>query len=178
MPDGGYLYTNKVLNESFPKDFSGNRFKHLIGRIENSASAHYSNFKSNDEALGNQPIRSMSNITQRILSSIDYNAVETQRKKNFEYLHSKLAGINQLNFEINQEAVPLVYPFLIKKPGLRAYLHSQKVYVAQYWPNVLHWVNEKEFEYYLTENLIHFPIDQRYGIKEMKRVLKILEEIL
>lgn len=178
VPDGGYLYTDTHLADPFPRDNSEKRFKHLIGRVERAAEEHYADFKSNDKVLSKQPIKSMSKITQRILSSIDYNAVETQRKNNFEYLHSKLGGINQFNFEINQEAVPLVYPFLVEKPGLRAYLNSQKVYVAQYWPNVHQWVNEKGMEYYLAENLIHLPIDQRYGIREMKRIIKVLEEIL
>lgn len=177
-PDGGYLYTDTPLPKRLQKDISGNRFKHLIGRIETTAEEHYADFKRNDKGLSNQPIKSMSKITQRILSGIDYNTAETKRKKNFEYLHSKLAKTNQLNFELNQDGVPLVYPFLIEKPGLRAYLHSRKVYVAQYWPNVLQWVNEKELECFFTENLIHLPLDQRYGIYEMKRILKILEVFL
>lgn len=172
VPDGGYLYTETQLIDSFQKDNSINRLKHLTGRIENSASAHYEDFKSNEQMLSNQPIKSMSNLTMRLLAGIDYRAIKLRRRENFEYLHSKLASKNKLSVNFNKEAVPLVYPFLSDIPGLRQYLISQNIFVPQYWPNVLNWAEKGCFEWNLTNDLLCLPIDQRVTFDDLDEVLK------
>ena len=159
-----------------PKDSSVDRFKHLIGRIENSASQHYEDFRENDISFINEPIKSISNITHRILSSIDYGFIKTRRINNFCILHAKLASRNQLKFNYNEEMTPLVYPFLSDKPNLRHFLNKQKVYVAQYWPNVLKWTGEEYLEHHYAKNLVSLPIDQRYGKEEMDSIFKLIEK--
>ncbi len=60
VPDGAYLYTDKVLNMNFEKDASFSRCHHLLGRIDRDAESFYEDFRRNDHNLEFQPIKQMS----------------------------------------------------------------------------------------------------------------------
>lgn len=174
VPDGAYLYSDILLKENFETDDSSDRFEHLIGRIESGAEKTYSKFTENDHRLCGQPIKKMSKITQLLLQNINYKQVAEIRKENFIYLHEQLAGKNLLNFDLNREFVPMVYPFLSKNEGLRDALIQQKVFVARYWPNVLNWARKDSFEYIYTIKSLPLPIDQRLKVKDMEQISIII----
>jgi hypothetical protein len=174
VPDGAYLYTDKLLPVKFETDNSIDRLMHLIGRIENEAEESYHIFRENDQKLSGQPIKQMSNITQRLLQSIDYEHAAKIRKKNFEFLHEKLSVMNSLNLEISNYSVPMVYPFLTDNENLRNHLIRNKIFVARYWPNVIDWVNKDSVEHNLTLNNIPLPIDQRYSLNDMSLITKLI----
>ena len=51
---------------------------------------------------------------------------------------------------------------------------KNKVFVACYWPNVLEWCAESDLEYKLAKQIIPIPIDQRYGVEEMEKIIRII----
>ena len=61
---------------------------------------------------------------------------------------------------------------LIKKQ-----LISKKIYVPTLWPNVLDECPKESFEYYLADNLVLLPIDQRYSLDDMEYMLEQIDEI-
>ena len=171
VSDGAYLSIDKKLVKNLKTDKSYNRMEHLLKRIDKSANFGYENFKKNDDDLINNSIKKMSELTQKILKSIDYDNIKSIREKNFLFLHSYLKEFNELKINVNSLNGPIVYPFLYKKCGLRELLIKNKVYVATYWPNVFEWVNESSAEYYLTKYLLPLPIDQRYTLDDMKLII-------
>jgi hypothetical protein len=178
LPDGAYLYTDKILHVQFEKDFSFDRCEHLLGRIDSDAETHFHTYKENSKRLDNQPIREMSNLTRRLLSSIDYKAVADKRKRNFKHLHNELSRKNKLQINVGNTEVPMIYPFLIDNgANMKGKLIKNKVFVATYWPNVLGWVEEYNFESYLTKNLITLPVDQRIELNDLTKILNQLREI-
>ena len=69
----------------------------------------------------------------------------------------------------------MVYPYWgISEKNIRLELIKNKVYVARYWPNVLCWSRHSSLEYLFAEKIIPIPIDQRYGVEEMKRIIEII----
>jgi len=178
VPDGGYLSTNKKIDITLEKDVSLNRISHLIKRIEFGPEQGYDDFTRNNKSLNNQPIKKMSNFTKSILSSINYSEVRKIRNENFNLLHEKLKEINELKFSIDDLNGPMVYPFLYKKYGLRELLIKNKVYVATYWPNVFDWAEENSFEYKLAKYLLPLPIDQRYDLEDMKKIIEIIKRVI
>jgi len=177
VPDGAYLFTNVFLEEKIGKSISWNFFDFLTKRIDLSPEEGYSDFLKNEERLNDQPIKIMSDLTLQILRSIDYDAVKKKRIENFWFLHMKLKDINELSFLIEESNfnTPMIYPLLINKKGLRESLISNHIYIAQYWQEVLKRTNSHDWERYLSKNLIPLPIDHRYSINDMKRILKILK---
>jgi hypothetical protein len=162
VADGGYLYIDTKLDVELEQDFSYERMSHLLKRIDISAEFGYDDFKKNDDSLINQPIKLMSNLTSKILMSIDYDAIKLKRIENYLYLESKLKDKNRIQFPLNDNAVPMVYPYLTNDVELKARLIKNKIFVATYWSNVMIWAKEESLEYKLTNNLLPLPIDQRY----------------
>lgn len=171
--DGGYLYTDKKLVNNFEQDISYNRMSHLLKRADLNAEKGYQDFAENDKKLEDEPIKIMSNLTKKILQSIDYEKAKKQRIYNFNYLNNYLKEQNLLNIKISNSCVPMVYPFWIKKE-LRSKLLENKIYIAKYWPNIYDWCDKDSLEVQLTDELIHLPIDQRYTKVELDKILKII----
>ncbi|MHA1285663.1 MAG: hypothetical protein ACTSQP_24420 [Promethearchaeota archaeon] len=181
LPDGGFAYSNIKFDLKLERDKSIDRFEHLLKRIEEGPEAGFSLFKRNDAKIDNLALRKMSVITERLLRNINFTNALQRRNQNFLFLHKHLKELNELTPIIENERIngPMVYPFLRKGNNrLREYLINNKLFVATYWPNVYSWTSKKSWEYYLTNNLIPLPIDQRYGEIEMFSTLKCLEEFL
>ncbi|MGE8526726.1 MULTISPECIES: hypothetical protein [Chryseobacterium] len=174
VSDGGFLYTDKKIDVHFEKDESYQRMSHLLKRIDLSAEQGYSDFSENDKSLERQPIKTMSNLTKRILSGIDYEYIKKKRRENFFFLHEVLKEKNILPIELSEDAIPMVYPFRTHDKSLRQKLINERIYCATYWPNVFDWCDEDYNAYNLAKDIIALPIDQRYSINEMKKILECI----
>ena len=70
----------------------------------------------------------------------------------------------------------MVYPYAVSNgQELRKRLIENKVFVAKYWPNVLP-CKGFELEVSLANNVMALPIDQRYGVEDMERIVSIINE--
>ena len=175
VADGAYLYTDKLLDEDFEQDESYDRMAHLLKRIDLSAEQGFADFRKVDDDLDNQPIRRMSKLTQRIMQSIDYEAAAKKRRKNYLFLQEALGKENNIELPLDENAVPMVYPFLVPIKEIREKMIKNKIFVARYWPNVLDWTTDKDIEYLLACQLQPLPIDQRYGERELNRIIKLIK---
>lgn len=173
VPDGGIAMgvdTSQV--GSLSVDCSFGRCSHLLKRYDLGASGGYEDFRINSSTLVNQPIRLMSNLTKAMLLNINYATIKIQRLQNFKYLHNVLAEKNRLNIpSIDDCSCPMVYPFLSENSLLRQKLIEAKIYVATYWPNVLEWCKPISLESKLANKILALPIDQRYGVQEMRQII-------
>lgn len=173
VPDGAYLYTDKFIEVELERDISVNRMSHLLKRIDLGAQSGYLDFKKSDNDLSNQPILKMSILTERILTSIDYQKIADVRIRNFKYLDSKLKGCNDCEFILEEGEVPMVYPFLSSKGKyLRQLLIADNIFIPTYWPNVLRWVSFESCEYFFTENMLALPIDQRLSFSDLDCIVE------
>lgn len=172
VPDGAYLYCDKELNIKLDYDVSWERASYLLKRIDVSAEAAYQDFCSHEKMLSNCPIKKMSLLTSRIIESIDYDSVLKKRRSNYQFFAKCLDAFNGISFQLSEDAVPMVYPFFTKDTDLREKMIKNKIYVAKYWPTVLELRAKDTIEYCLTQNLLPIPIDQRYGIGDIKKIIK------
>ena len=172
VADGGYLYTDASLTLNIPQAVSWNRMQHLLRRIDEGAEEGYAEFCKNDTDLSRLPILRMSKLTHAILKSIDYVTAKNRRINTYNSISASLQQINELPLALEQNAVPMVYPFLTADTTLRSHLIANRIFVATYWPNVLTWSNEKTIEYSLAKSLIPFPIDQRYSNLNSYNIIK------
>ena len=74
---------------------------------------------------------------------------------------------------MDEDAVPMVYPYLTDDATLRQRLIANRIYVATYWPNIS---DAESYEAYLKYHLLPLPIDQRYGEKEMKQIINLIRK--
>lgn len=177
VPDGGFAFTAIRTNLSFENDFSTDRSCFLLRRIDKDAQSGYKEFKDSSHSLSNSPIRKMSLLTRRLLESIDFSEIQKIRRRNFEFLHNELRLTNKLNIpDIATFKCPMVYPFRCSDKSLRSRLINKQIFVATYWPNIKDWCNKNDTEYQLMNEIIPLPIDQRYNIEDMKRIINVIKE--
>lgn len=176
VPDGAYLYIDQKLDIELEQDLSYERLPFLIKRIDLSPEAGYKDFRDASKSLVNQPIKRMSLLTQRMMQGIDYKTVALRRIANYLLLDATLGQDNNLLLSLEDDAVPMAYPFLVHAKGLREKLIGKRIFVARYWPNVLEWVSESDIEYSLAMQLIPLPIDQRYSDEDMEYILEMIND--
>ncbi len=178
VPDGAYLSTNCFFRKDLSREISWNRSEFLLRRMENGAQDAYKRFQENEEYLCGQEMKIMSKLTTRLLTGINYKDVQTRRVQNFQYLHLKLAFINQLHIVEKDIDGPMTYPLLVENGEIREELIKQKIFVATYWPNVLSDCKENSIEYNFASNILALPIDQRYGLLDMDRICSVLKALM
>ena len=176
VSDGAYLYTDSKLDFQIERSTSYKHTAHLIKRIDVSPEDGFDDFHRSDERLADEEIMLMSNFTQRVMQSIDYENVAVARRINFLQLYDYLKSTNILTVQMDGGAIPMVYPYMTESKVLRNYLIKNRVYPAKYWPNVDEWVNSDSIESKLANYMVPLPIDQRYGHEEMNRIIKLIHE--
>lgn len=174
LPDGAYLYTDKVLQQSFEQDCSVNRMSHLLKRVDLGAEAGYEDFRVNDDALVGQDIKTMSNLTEALLAGIDYESAKKKRIENYNTLTEALGATNQFHFNLGAGDVPMFYPYLTDDANIKKRLITEKIFVATYWPNVFEWCKPDELEYELADKVAYIPIDHRYSKSDMYRIIDFI----
>jgi hypothetical protein len=165
VPDGGYLYCRDEVKLPDAVSESWNKCTALLKRCERPASEGYADFKESEHMIAEEPVARMSKLTERLLCNIDYDAVKKKRIENYHFLHKQLGKYNQINADLWEDDVPMVYPFLTDKVGLREKLIANKIYVATYWPGVS--PNK-------LIDIIPLPIDQRYSANAIENVLTVI----
>ncbi len=176
VADGAYLYTDKKIDVELEQDVSYERMSHLLKRVDIGAEAGYPEFRKNDDLLCKQEIKKMSKLTESILSGIDYEMVRQKRIQNYTFLNETLSVSNRIHLDMDEDAVPMVYPYLTQDSSLKQRLNENKIFVATYWPNVFDWVTPNDVEYKLANCLVCIPVDQRYEDADMERILKTIEK--
>ncbi len=174
VPDGAYLYSNKKLDIAFEKDMSFDSCSHLLKRLDCGAESGFGDFVINDASLNHQDIKEMSNLTQSVLSAIDYDKCSAIRKTNFNFLHQALQVSNKLKMDVLNIGFPMVYAYWSDDINLRQKLLDNKVYTAVYWANVLDLVEKDSLEYSMTKQIIYLPIDQRYNEVDLNTIVDLL----
>ena len=171
VPDGAYLYTDCILDNDFGQDKSYGRMQHLLQRIDEGAEVSYSIFRKNDDSLDCISIKKISELTSRILESVDYESIKERRVANFLSLNKCLKSYNIFDIQL-QDDIPMIYPFYTPDNTLKKRLIENKIFVATYWPNVLNWCKEGMLEYELASKVIAIPIDQRYDEEDMAYIIR------
>lgn len=184
VSDGAYLIHNGISKRDLQKDISSQTAQYLMQSVEEGTNAAYQGSLANEKRIEQAGILQMSDLTRRILQSVDYEKVKQIRRRNFLYLHEKLKRLNQLDalavrttadgYYRMQEEVPMVYPFLYECDGLREHLVSHRVYVPQWWKWVAESEEAEEFERKLSRYLFALPIDQRYDEADMEQICRVI----
>lgn len=176
VPDGAYLYTDKLLDKEFEQDLSFEYFTFLTKRIDLGAEAGYADYCNLSEHVAGQSIKQMSKLTHCMMQGIEYTRIANQRRANFKKLDELLRVSNNIDLPLDDEAVPMVYPYMSQVKGLREKLIDNKIFVARYWPSVLDCTTKDDIEYLLTTQTQPLPIDQRYNEDDMTFITNIIKD--
>ena len=180
VSDGAYLYTKKNIALPEETDLSNGRYSHILGRFEESASAHYQEMLNTAHGYENEKPKKMSLLTKELLGAVDYEAAASSRSKNFAVLHELLGTKNRFAKYLKvPEKGPFVYPMLVDDGiKIRKLLAAEKIFVPTYWSNLIDECEKDTVEYDYARNMLALPVDQRYGEEEMRRVAEAVKALL
>lgn len=165
VPDGGIAVIPGWTGDTpdLEPDHSLGRITHLFRRLEEGPKAGFAEFRAADRQLDGLPVRAMSATTRAMLGCCDFAEVARRRLANFRFLHERLHST--FPFALEEDDVPLAYPYITRDSDLREKLIAQRIFVPLYWPGVAEGA-------YPVEGILPLPIDQRYSEEDMKRIVE------
>jgi len=157
-----------------PADTTG-RWTHLLVAADQGSEAGFPLYQEHERRLADAPARSMSHLTAQVMNGIAHERVMATRRRNRDRLHAALRDMNRLPIDPAAAGVPMVYPFLPDTGSdLRARLQAARIYTARYWPGLLAPLALSDGGCRFTDDVIFLPVDQRYGVEHMDRILDVV----
>jgi hypothetical protein len=183
VPDGAYLYSTSDMDIPPHSDPAWSRGLYLLKRLDRGAREAYSDFQASEGLLAEAPVTGMSVLAQKLLAGLDYEGTRRIRLENCVYLHQALGNTNGLVRFIDEalsdpEFVPYTYPWLHEDGAqIRKRLVDENIFVPTLWPRIETSSQATSYEKHLANNVVHLPIDQRYGLAEMEHMLQRLRHL-
>ena len=137
--DGAYLYTEKTLERSL----------RTAPDYEIEENIDYEKIVKNEHRLDDEQMMYISKTTERIMSRINFEDEKVVRLNNF-YKYSELYGNkNELNFALEKDEIPFVYPLYTQDEELGFKLEKQGLLIYRYWEGLPKTFDEYSFYKYL-----------------------------
>lgn len=176
VADGALLCNVENMIE-LEQDKSADRMKHLLLRVENPSEVGHKTYQENEELLDTLPLMLMSELTKKILLSVNFEHHKLVRNNNFNFLNKSLNKYNKFN--INEINGPLSYPLWVNNgPEIRRALKDNRVFTPIFWNSVLDNVPKDSIEYDIVINTIPIPIDGRYSQDDLQQVIDVVNPFL
>jgi dTDP-4-amino-4,6-dideoxygalactose transaminase len=134
-------------------------------------------YRSAEDILNNQEvIYNISEMSAKVQANLDVNELKSKRRANFELLSQKLKQYVQPVFTLKDREVPLYFPVLVKDRGaLQKHLVANAIYAPVVWPKDDKQTKQCEGAENAYEHLLCIPIDQRYGLDDMDRIVEVIK---
>ena len=173
VPDGAFLVGDRLKGLDIPTGRSADTAGFLFKSLETGPDSSYEMSKENEEHINNEGLCYMSPLTKALMGSVDLESVNDRRIENFNYIHTRLKHINQLN-PVLENGAPMVYPLLVEKEGVREHLVANKIFVPRWWRWIAESDKTNDFEKHLSKYLVPVPITQTYSIEDMEYISDII----
>lgn len=172
--DGAYLIKTGIPKIELPQSESSDYMHFILAAIEKGTNAIYSENLENEKRLGMTAMK-MSKLTQKILSSIDYEQIKEIRRRNMLCLHRNLEKYNKFDVNVESET-HMYYPLLIFDDEIRQRIVNRHIYTPTWWKHVPDYFQKETLESMLSKYMLMIPIDQRYNETDMQDISKIILE--
>lgn len=177
VPDGAYVYfkENSIVDYKENKEIS---IKHNLLRLVGEQKEAYNEYLKSEDCF-NSDVLGISKLSERILSSIDYQKVMNIRERNFKLLHERFEHTNKIDFD--GEVSLFCYPLLLDKRIDLSLLHQKGIFIPVLWEDVnkrLLKMGKYRIEGDLVSHMLIVPIDQRLSVDDVIRVIREIEEVI
>lgn len=179
VPDGAFLYapTNQKTDMTIKRN-TDISIDHNILRLLGAQSEAFQKYKDYEKKLGSE-IERISIFSEKVLSTLDYEKIRTIRERNFKMLHKQFGEQNRLNID-SKERDPFCYPFLPETPLKKSDLYEEQIYIPNLWGEILNRETASEYpmECTFSIDIAPIPIDHRYGVEDMERLILQIDKQL
>lgn len=178
IPDGGLLDTDSSipLPERVDTGSTG-RARHLLMRAGGFIEEGYPEFRTAEASLEGLPPMAMSQLTSRLLDSIDFTRIRQRRRANYAALAERISGLAEFIFPLTETVVPLCLPLVgVDARPLRDRLAQREIFTPRYWPGIEGIRHLNSWERVLCDHTLYLPCDQRYRPDDMERLADVVAD--
>ena len=180
IPDGGLVKTNHNL----PKLDSINTFgqyKAAAALLKSMREGNFNDhiylelFEKGESLIDSELDCGMSPVAQKLYSYVDEERVKVRRLNNAKYLLEQLTklGIKPI-MPLIEDHVPLFIPIVLNnRDAVRKAMFKKEIFCPIHWP--LEGVDLQRGRI-MAETELSLIIDQRYGVKDMDEIIRVLKE--
>lgn len=189
-PDGGFavcrdgFLNNKPQNadtdlEQYKIKASYAKYYYLFNS-ERGKEKMLTMFRAAEDYLDKQEkLYEISDMSKKVQSNLDVKELVNKRKNNY---HTLFEGIKHtvtplFTFDVKRE-VPLYFPILVNdRSSLQNYLAKNRIYAPIVWPKDDKQLRQCEGAENAYKHLLCIPIDQRYDVDDMNRIISVINLI-
>jgi len=126
------------------------------------------------EMLMDRYNQEMTWITFWLINRLDIHAIKMQRRANYNYLLNKLGNIALYKIPDLTFGFPIILEDSFTRNKLRQTLICEKIYPPIHW--TLPTVTMCENARWVSDRILTIPIDQRYNLKHMQKIIDVINE--
>ena len=189
IPDGSILTIKKrtdVFESKLHKKYVDKKTSALIGKFNYlKGDKNYSRYYFKDAFVDAEKViyeykkpAPMTTESLNMLKKINFEKIIKIRRKNFRYLLSNLDNIAFYK-KLPHNICPLGFPIICKnRSNTKKILIKNKIYPAIHW-ELSNEIKKNEFHesWKISKSILTIPIDQRYSIEDMERIVSVLRKI-
>ncbi len=185
-PDGGFAvcreghfalkpqYSDKTLEEAKIKA-SYAKYRYLFEH-KGDKTGMLAMFRAAEDILDSQEqIYGISDMSAKVQANLNKSELSNKRRENFVVLKKSLSRFVVPVFSLDNNEVPLYFPILVDdRAALQKHLVSNAIYAPVVWPKDDKQPKQCEGAENAYEHLLCIPIDQRYSVDDMERIVKVI----
>ena len=179
VPDGGLVKTKYNLPKSEIRNTFG-QYKAAAALLKSMREGNFNDqiylelFEKGESLIDDEVECGMSLVAEKLYAFMDEERVKVRRLNNAQYLVEQLKkiGVKSL-LPLIEDHVPLFIPVTLNnRDAVRKAMFEQEVYCPVHWP-----LEELTLERgkMMSEKELSLIIDQRYGRKDMDKIIEIFE---
>lgn len=190
VPDGGFAVCREGKFENKPNVIDGKlqeakksasimKYEYLFDG-KGDKQAFLMKYREAEDILDTQTqYYAIGELSASIQSHLDLEELKKKRRENYRVIAeglSNIKGIKVIKPNIQSDEVPLYCPILCdNRSEVQALLVKQSIFAPVVWPKADCCPEVDSNADYLYEHILCIPIDQRYNIEEMMRIIKALK---
>lgn len=189
-PDGGFAVSREGFFVNKPQDsdveLEEAKVKALYAKYrflfkhEGEKSDMLALYRKAEDILDQQnEVYAISPMSAKVQAYLNVAELVEKRRTNFNILRDSLKGPIQPLFILdNNQAVPLYFPILVEdRAVLQKHLVQNAIYAPVVWPKDEKQPTQCEGAENAYEHLLCIPIDQRYDVDDMDRIISVFNLI-
>ncbi|MBR1762681.1 MAG: DegT/DnrJ/EryC1/StrS aminotransferase family protein [Eubacterium sp.] len=193
IPDGGVLISKNALSISGIQhcdkklvDMAFEAFNHKADYMKSDSATEKERFLKEysqycERLALNSELTEISDDSMSIFNFANTDNLAKIRIDNYNYLFENTLHMHTVAPVLtiaDKGIVPLYYPIYAAghRDELQSFLKEHRIYCPVIWPKP-EYVDATETEAeYIYNNIICIPIDQRYNVEDMQRIIELLKE--
>jgi len=192
-PDGAYAVCKEGKFENKPREYNviletakieaGHaKYRYISGETEDKGEFLTLYQKAERILEKEQRLYKISPMAEAIQASMNIESLKKKRRRNYMFIYNCLAEnkkIKILTPKVSCDDVPFYFVIFIKnRDALQKGLCEKRIYTPIIWPraNILPHICEEAESFY--ENNLCLPIDQRYELDDMERMVDCLMAVI